>query len=247
MYPEDGPRSTVDVLSHDASAPVVDQSRHRPVRRPTPPRQRIGYARTKSDQDDLHQAVMELRRVGVESALVFIDRGSRCRGKDRDELQSAIAAAGPGDRLVVASLARLARSHHDLAAIIDALQQRGVTLEVAGHAFDEISSIDMVRLSAQFKADLITDVVAEHNQYMSLRNARGGQPTLPPMTWLHLRELFDSGMPRHGLAALFKISKPNVFRIAGKPASDVPGTALDRDGTSPREGTAGQCGGAVTS
>lgn len=139
MYPDVGPSALVAAPAYTGCCTVSDQPDHRPARRMTPVPRRVGYARTKPDQDDLHKAVVELRQLGVEAALVFTDRGSSARGKDRAELQLAIATAQPGDVLVVASLARLGRSHHDLAAIIDVLQDRLVTLEVAGQALEQIT------------------------------------------------------------------------------------------------------------
>ncbi len=155
---------------------------------------------------------------------MFTDRGSSARGKDRTELQAAITTGQAGDVMVVASLTRLARSHHDLAAIIDTLHNHQITLEIGGQPLKQITGAAMVAMSAQFQADLITEAIAEHHQYKThRRDPRGASPALPPMGWLQVRELFDAGRPRHELATLFKVSRPTIFRIASKPTQrDAP-------------------------
>ena len=154
---------------------------------------------------------------------MFTDRGSNARGKDRTELQAAITAANPGDVMVLASLARLARSHHDLAAIIDTLQNHQITLKVAGQTLEQINAANMVAMSAPLRADLITEVIAEHHQYKTRRrDPRGAKPALPPMVWLQVRELFDAGQPRHELATLLGVSRPTIFRIANNPMHKEP-------------------------
>jgi len=176
VYPDDGPCTFVDV-DHGSAAVVTNLASWRPARRPGPTR--IGYARVRRDQADLREAIHELGQLGVDSAHIYVDRGTPARARDRAQLQQAVAPARPGGTLAVASLTRLARSHHDLATITDMIRQNEITLKIAGRSLEQISAADMIVMAAQFDADLITEAVLEDAEYqVRMPDPRGPSPTL---------------------------------------------------------------------
>lgn len=130
VYPEDVTACCYVEVKHRCTGLPHDQANARPSRRRAP--QRIGYAQVGPEQADLREAVTELCALGVESHHVYVDRGPWLRAKDRPEFRCVLDALEPGDILVAASPARLARSHSDLANIVEKLTGADVEVEIAG-------------------------------------------------------------------------------------------------------------------
>lgn len=208
VYPDDGVRSSVSI-DHTGSGTAADQAKRRPPR--SPATSRLGYAYV-ATQRNVPAAVTGLNQLDVHSELIFIEQSLQ-PGSMRPQLQEALAIARPGDTLVVERLARLARSHHDLVSIVTDLHQRQLELEIAGRRISSLSPAEVLRLSAELEHDLAVAAVTAEARYWTERGQRGDHPRLSPISAARMRELFDSGMPRHELMRLFRVSKATVYRV----------------------------------
>jgi DNA invertase Pin-like site-specific DNA recombinase len=91
--------------------------------------QRIGYARVSTSKQSLERQEAELEGAGC--ARIFSDKiTGAARSGDRPGFVEALGYLRNGDELAVSSLDRLARSLHELLAIVGDLRARGVALYV---------------------------------------------------------------------------------------------------------------------
>lgn len=219
VYPEDVTACCYVEVKHRCTGLPHDQANARPSRRRAP--QRIGYAQIGPEQADLREAVTELCALGVESHHVYVDRGPWLRAKDRPEFQRVLALVEPGDILVAASPARLARSHSDLANIVEKLTGADVEVEIAGEQLCTLSPARLLRLSAQLQVDIISAALTTRESLDKQRDPRGGHPRLTPAAQIALQELFDdAGMSRDDLARLFAVSSATLHRTARPRSAD---------------------------
>ncbi len=213
MYPDDAAECSYLTVEHGCSGTRLDQANARPKRLAGP--RRIGYAGAKPDQNDLRAAVLELQALRVDSEDIYIDRGLDLRAQNRPELQTVLQILDCGDTLVCASMTRLARSHNDLANVVGRIADLGVSVELAGEVLGDMSTAEVLRLSAEFEVELVKETMA------ALRRARAtvgegpaGHRTLTPGQRVWLRDLFDAGLPRKDLARLFGVSLAAIHRVA---------------------------------
>ncbi len=213
VYPEDETACYYVDLTHGCTGVPDDQANARPARRREP--QRVGYAQIGPAQADLRDAVTELQTLRVASHHVYVDRGLWLRAKDRPEFQRLLTALAPGDTLVVARPAQLARSHSDLANIVEKLAGADVEVEIAGQPLRALTPAKLLRFSAQLQVDIITAALTTRERLDNQRDPRGGQLRLSPAAQIALQELFDdAGMSRDDLARLFAVSSSTLHRTA---------------------------------
>lgn len=210
MYPETSKTMPVTVL-HGHSLSAEAQSSARPWRR-SPVCKVVGYARTLRDPDDVRRGVVELGRLGVRSEHIFLDRP----GKDVEAgLRLAIAALDDGDTLMVAGLARLARSLAGLARVADQVAERGAHLVIARERFSSLTSVRLLHLLAQFQVELVAwsleDAEWVHQQRQDERHPHHRVDAVQSV-WL--RELLDAGLSRDQLGEHFGVSRATLFRAA---------------------------------
>lgn len=86
---------------------------------------KIGYARVSSKEQNLDRQLEALQSVSK----VFSDKASG-QSTDRPQLQAMLDYLREGDIVVVTELDRLGRNNKDLTEIMNAIQQKGATLEV---------------------------------------------------------------------------------------------------------------------
>lgn len=86
---------------------------------------RIGYARVSSKDQNLERQLLALE----ECSKIFSDKLS---GKDtqRPQLQEMLNFIRENDIVVVSELDRLGRNNEDLTAVMNAIQEKGATLEI---------------------------------------------------------------------------------------------------------------------
>ena len=105
-------------------------------------------------------AVLELQALRVDSEDIYIDRGLGLRAQNRPELQMVLQILHHGDTLVCASMIRLARSHNDLADVVGRLADLGVSVELAGEVLGDMSTAEVLQLSAEFEVELVKEAMA---------------------------------------------------------------------------------------
>lgn len=84
----------------------------------------LGYARVSTDQQDLALQLDALRRAGVRR--IFRDEGVSGAVFRRPGLDALLAAAKPGDTVVVWDLSRLGRDFYETTAVVGRLDKAGV-------------------------------------------------------------------------------------------------------------------------
>ena len=86
---------------------------------------KIGYARVSSKEQNLDRQLDALQDVSK----VFSDKASG-QSTERPQLQAMLDYLREGDIVIVTELDRLGRNNKDLTEIMNAIQQKGATLEV---------------------------------------------------------------------------------------------------------------------
>ncbi|MGU5583309.1 recombinase family protein [Aeromonas hydrophila] len=117
----------------------------------------IGYARVSSVGQSLDVQLDKLAEAGAEK--VYQEKMSGKSAKDRQQLQAMLGYVREGDTVVITKLDRLGRSLADLLAIVEKLEEKGVTLRVLDQTFDTGSAQGRLMLSmlgafAEFELEL---------------------------------------------------------------------------------------------
>ena len=144
-------------------------------------------------------------------------------------LEQALAAVREGDTLTVAKLDRLARSVPDALDILGQLSARGVRFALGGSVYDWNDPfarmfLQILAVIAEFEANLIRQRTRE-GMNIARQNGklRGKQPVLKPAQDREIRRMHDSGDYNvAGIAALFSISRPTVYRSLERTAALPP-------------------------
>lgn len=156
-----------------------------------------------------------LRAAGCDR--VFEDRLSG-RSRKRPGLEAALAAIGPGDRLIVWRLDRLGRNFRDLVDIADELRERGANLISLSEGIDTSSNVGEIvfRLMSVF-SDFERNVIVERTRAgLAAAKARGvrlgRKPKLSPSQIVAARDLLDGGEKAWFVARRFGVGRATLFR-----------------------------------
>lgn len=181
----------------------------------------IGYARVSTGLQNLDLQEDSLIKHGCDK--IFTDHISGAKSK-RPGLESAIEFAREGDTLVVWRLDRLGRNMGDLIAIVNDLNDRGVSF----HSLQE--NITMNKSSstgqlifhlfaafAEFERNLIVERTAAGLEAARARGRVGGRPEkLTKQDIELLRTLAKNGTPIKTIAENWNISRTTVYRYLNK-------------------------------
>ena len=158
-----------------------------------------------------------LERLGVRLTLIYTDHGLTGTNRARLGLREAPAACRSGDTLVVAKLARLARSLRDAKDIIDELTAKDMKLSIGGSVHDPNDPVGRLLfnvLAMVAESDLIRARTREGMQVAKAKGRlRGKQPNLSNTQQKHLMEVHSAG--KHStaeLAELFNVARSTVYR-----------------------------------
>jgi DNA invertase Pin-like site-specific DNA recombinase len=118
----------------------------------------IGYARVSRRDQETEMQYALLERAGC--TIIYFEK-AKSIGK-RPELQRALAALKPGDKLVVYKLDRIARSLRDLLNILQVLQERGSGFHSLTEAIDTSTpvgrfTVQILGAVAEFERELIRE------------------------------------------------------------------------------------------
>ena len=183
----------------------------------------IGYARCSTDRQDLAAQRQALLELGVAEDRIYTDHGLTASNRARPGLDQALAAVRQGDTLVVPKLDRLARSVPDARAVADQLREQGVKLPLGRTLYDPNDPMgkmffNILATFAEFEADLIRMRTREGMDIARARGKlRGKQPKLSDRQQRELCLRHATGeYSISGLAALFSVSRPTVYRTLNR-------------------------------
>jgi len=148
---------------------------------------KIGYARVSAKDQNLDRQLDAFAREGVEK--IFQEKVSGKSTNGRTALREAMAFAREGDIFVVLSFDRLARSLHDLLAITEELNKKGVFLKSIHEDIDLSCPCGKLMFSvfgafSEFERTLIGERRKEGIEAARARGATLGRPAVKkPKNW----------------------------------------------------------------
>lgn len=141
------------------------------------------YIRVSTNKQDYDRQMFVLNNAGFnESNSVIVTEtytGTKLDG--RKQLQALIDELQEGDKVVIESLSRLARSLKDLLGLIEIFEQKDVTLKSLKEEIDLSSASGKLILSImgavnQFERDIISERTSEKLQSMKEQGIELGRP-----------------------------------------------------------------------
>ena len=141
------------------------------------------YIRVSTNKQDYDRQMFVLNNAGFnESNSVIVTEtytGTKLDG--RKQLQALIDELQAGDKVVIESLSRLARSLKDLLGLIEIFEQKDVTLKSLKEEIDLSSASGKLILSImgavnQFERDIISERTSEKLQSMKEQGIELGRP-----------------------------------------------------------------------
>ncbi|PTH39452.1 recombinase family protein [Staphylococcus capitis] len=182
---------------------------------------KIGYARVSTGLQNLDLQEDRLNQYGCEK--IFSDHMSGSKSK-RPGLDKAIEFARSGDTIVVWRLDRLGRNMEDLIALVNELNNRGVSF----HSLEENITMDkssstgqllfhLFAAFAEFERNLILERSSAGRIAARARGRYGGRPEkLNKQDLKLLKTLYDNGTPIKTIAEQWKVSRTTIYRYLNK-------------------------------
>lgn len=150
---------------------------------------RIGYARVSTEEQNLSLQIDALTAAGCER--IYSDEGVSAVARDRPEFAAALAAAQPGDTLVIWKMDRAFRSLLNALQVLEELEARGINFHSLTDAID--TGTPMGRFVYQIRnafAELERALIIERTkagmEAARRRGARIGRP--PKLTQAQIEE-----------------------------------------------------------
>lgn len=174
---------------------------------------RIGYRRVSSEDQNLERQELE----GCEK--VFEEKMSGAK-RDRPALKQLIEWAREGDEVVVHSLDRLGRDLRDLQAIVQDLNDKGVSVEFlqerlrfTPEADDPLSrlQLQMMGAFAEFERNIIRKRQAEGIARAKAKGVYKGRK--PSIDADEVKRLRDEGVGASEIAKHLGIGRASVYRV----------------------------------
>lgn len=140
----------------------------------------IGYARVSTEGQSTAAQVEQLCAAGCE---VILRENASGGDRDRPELAKALAAARPGDVLVVAKLDRLARSMLHLLETVEDLDRRGIGFRSLGDPVDTTTpqgrfTLQILAAVGELERALIRERTVAGLEHARSEGRVGGNPGL---------------------------------------------------------------------
>jgi DNA invertase Pin-like site-specific DNA recombinase len=173
----------------------------------------IGYARVSS----VGQSLAVQRDKLSHCDKLFEEKQSAASGK-RPRLEACLEYVREGDTLVISRLDRLARSTLHLCQIADALQRKGVHLQVIDQHIDTSDAtgrllFNMLGAIAQFETEIRAERQMDGIHKAKARGVQfGSKPKLTDEQIVELRQRRQNGELIRDLMQDFGISKATVYR-----------------------------------
>lgn len=177
----------------------------------------IGYARVSTVGQSLESQVEQLKEYGCQK--IYMEKESGKNKTDRPELQNAIKALRPQDKLVVTKIDRLARSVRDLHNIAMELDGEGIGLVFLKEQIDFSTAagklmFTMLGAIGEFERDLIVSRTSEGRERAKKQGkhlGRKGQDEKEVKKALQLYENRESN----------EMSVSDISKLTGVPRSTI--------------------------
>lgn len=183
----------------------------------------FGYARVSTVGQDLELQRDFLTAEGVPAERQFFDHGFSGKNLDRTGLQTVLAAAREGDKIIVPKMDRFARNAEDTLRELRGLTERGVAFQFGKTVYDPgdpFSKLFLTFLAAIAEAEggWISLRTQEAMARPSVRaKLKGRQPALTPKQDAAIaRHLAENEFTAGEIATMFHISRASVYRAADR-------------------------------
>src|SRR5215208_1366620 len=175
-----------------------------------------GYARVSTTDQTLALQESALKAAGC--AIIRSEKRSGTTREGRTELQTLIDFAREGDSIVVTRVDRLARSIADLAAIVRALESKGVTLRATEQPIDTSTAagrcfLQMLGVFAEFETAIRRERQLEGIAKAKAEGVYKGRK--PSIDSSQVRDLAAKGMGGTDIARRLGIGRASVYRMLG--------------------------------
>lgn len=181
---------------------------------------KIGYIRVSTADQNPERQRTELEAADVEE--IYEDRVSG-KNLDRPQLQEMLAFIRKGDTIIVHSLDRLARNLSDLLKTVEALTQKGVSIQFLKEKLEFDAGKDasptaklMLQLVGAFAEFERSMIKARQREGIELAKARGAylgrKRTVTPEQIEAVEKKMSLGMPLSVAAKKVGLSRSTVYR-----------------------------------
>ena len=181
----------------------------------------LGYARVSTAGQDLERQVFKLKEYGIEDNDIYTEKMSGMKSK-RPVLQEVMKKLQPGDKIVVESLSRLARSTKDLWNLIQYFLDNDIIFVSLKEQVDLSTATGRLLFTVlsglvQFERDLTSERTKETLRVKKEEGAVLGRPkTINPGQEKRIVELYDSGLIGKEIAQELNIGLATVYRTINK-------------------------------
>lgn len=181
----------------------------------------LGYARVSTAGQDLERQVFKLKEYGIEDNDIYTEKMSGMKSK-RPVLQEVMKKLQPGDKIVVESLSRLARSTKDLWNLIQYFLDNDIIFVSLKEQVDLSTATGRLLFTVlsglvQFERDLTSERTKETLRVKKEEGAVLGRPkTINPGQEKRIVELYDSGLIGKEIAKELNIGLATVYRTVNK-------------------------------
>lgn len=195
----------------------------------------LGYARVSTTDQSLALQLDALATAGVPAAATWTDTASGARVV-RPGLDALLAAALPGDAVVVWRLDRLGRSLAHLATMSADLAGRGITVRSLTDGVDTSGSTGRLLLGllgtlAEYEREVLRERTVAGIAAARRRGTHvGRRPSVTSAQAGEARRMLGEGRPVREVARLFRTSPASLYRAFARaeapcPRRDAPETS----------------------
>ncbi|MHC9881093.1 recombinase family protein [Corynebacterium diphtheriae] len=180
--------------------------------------QKIGYARVSSKDQNLDRQTAALKKEKVFRIFTDTVSGSSTQ---RPGLEGALNYLRTGDRLIVVSMDRLARSLIDLHRLVDELTERGVSVKFLkeGQVYSQDSTpiaklmLGLLGSVAEFERAIIRERQAEGIAKAKARGVyKGRAKVLNEEQIMQAREWVSEGIPKAEVVRRLGIGRTTLYK-----------------------------------
>jgi DNA invertase Pin-like site-specific DNA recombinase len=186
----------------------------------TPKKQRIGYARVSTQQQDLARQIRALKREGCDP--IYSDKASGKTMAGRPQLARALDDLDAGRELVIAEWDRATRSMWDGLQIIKHVIDAGASIKVLDRTYIDLATPMgrgfMAMLSAMAEDERLRIIKRTHEgrQIARAKGVRmGRKPKLTAHQQQEARQRIAKGEPTRDLAKSYGVSISTISRLTG--------------------------------
>lgn len=185
----------------------------------------LSYLRVSSQDQNLDRQYQAIAEAGITADREFPEKISGAT-RERPQLDALLRYVRKGDTVVVASMDRLARSLHDLEAIVTELDRKGVSVRflkegltfIPGHD-DKYSVFQLQVLGAvaQLERSIIRDRQADGIAVAKAKGVyKGRKPSLTAEQAEEIRGLIAEGVNKSEIARRYGVDRSSLYRALAR-------------------------------